>query len=119
MLQVAQCALLFVKGIGIVAADADGRGLVKSRSVTPQVVTAASIAGTSNGGNLDKLEFKWVQTQVTRLVEKSPVQTEKLCDYSHAHGEYKRPDLKQKSANKQRQTIQAQETRSPTNIVQK
>lgn len=80
MLQVAQCALLFVKGIGIVAADADGRGLVKSRSVTPQVVTAASIAGTSNGGNLDKLEFKWVQTQVTRLVEKSPVQTEKLCD---------------------------------------
>ena len=58
MLQVAQCALLFVKGFGIVDADADGRELVKSRSVTPQVVTAASMTGASNRGNLDKIELK-------------------------------------------------------------
>ena len=51
--------------------DADGRELVKSRSVTPPVVTAASMTGTRNGGNRDKLELKWVQTQVTRLVAKS------------------------------------------------
>lgn len=70
MLQVAQCTLLFVTGVGIEDADADGRELVKSRRVTPQVVTATSMIGTATlGGNRGKLELKWVQTRVTRLDE--------------------------------------------------
>ena len=77
-----------MKGIGIVDADADGREFVKSRSVTPQVVTAASMIGTRNGGNRDKLEFKWVQTQVTRLVAKS-LEKQKSSVINRTHAEYK------------------------------
>ena len=82
MLQVAQSALLLATGFEIDDRDIGGRELVKSRSVTSQVVTAASMTGTHNGGKRGRRKLRCGSKHRSRGWIKISRQTEKRCDSS-------------------------------------